>query len=245
MTKEQNEAFEKRTELLMRVALEVYNTLAKYHRNLETIYASAIQNNGVSETSFDSVESCFTEAMECIPELRKRVKTELAELKDTEEYKTILRRINTYSDYVKALHLALYIEPDDEYLYRGAYTATFQDKPEMSEIDTWKSEMSKLLTEWNYWQTSLAYTHGYPERILVGRDKSYHILESYATKVMQHYHSLEYSEDTAEALQWASESIKRLNHNNIELMLSSIYEKNYFKNNDKEGNKNEDIRNDQ
>ena len=75
MTKEQNEAFEKRTELLMRVTLEVYNTLAKYHRNLETIYASAIQNNGVSETSFDSIEYCFTEAMECIPELRKRVRS--------------------------------------------------------------------------------------------------------------------------------------------------------------------------
>lgn len=243
MTKEQNETFEERTNLLMCVTLDVYNTLAKFHRNLETIYASAIQNDGISETSFDSVESCFAEAIECVPELRKRVQTELAELKDAEEYKTILRRINSYSDYVKALHMALYIEPDDEYLYRGAYTATFQDKPEMTRIDTWKSEMSKLLTEWNYWQTSLAYTHGCPERILVGRDKSYHILESYATKVMQHYHSLEYSEDTADALQWASENIKQLNHNNIELMLSSIYEKNYFKNNNKGGNKNEDIRN--
>lgn len=245
MTKEQNEAFEDRTNLLMCVTLDVYNTLSKYHRNLETIYASAIQNDGISETSFDSVESCFAEAIECVPELLTRVKTELVELKDTEEYKTILRRIDAYSDYVKALHLVVYIEPDDEYLYRGAYTATFQDKPEMTKIDTWKSEMSKLLTEWNYWQTSLAYTHGCPERILVGRDKSYHILESYATKVMQHYHSLEYSEDTADALQWASESIRQLNHNNIELMLSSIYEKNYFKNNNKGGNKNEDLRNDQ
>ena len=245
MTKEQNEAFEDRINLLMCVTLDVYNTLAKFHRNLETIYASAIQNDGISETSFDSVESCFAEAIECVPELRKRVQTELAELKDTEEYKTILRRINSYSDYVKALHLVVYIEPDDEYLYRGAYTARFQDKPEMTKIDAWKSEMSKLLTEWNYWQTSLAYTHGCPERILVGRDKSYHILESYATKVMQHYHSLEYSEDTAEALQWASENIKQLNHNNIELMLSSIYEKNYFKNNNKGGNKNEDLRSDQ
>ena len=243
MTKEQNEEFEDRTNLLMCVTRDVYNTLAKFHRNLETIYASAIQNDGISETSFDSVESCFAEAIECVPELRKRVQTELAELKDTEEYKTILRRINSYSDYVKSLHLVVYIEPDDEYLYRGAYTARFQDKPEMTKIDTWKSEMSKLLTEWNYWQTSLAYTHGYPERILVGRDKSYHILESYATKVMQHYHSLEYSEDTADALQWASESIKQLNHNNIELMLGSIYEKNYFKNNNKEGNKNENLRN--
>lgn len=244
MTKEQNEAFEDRINLLMCVTLDVYNTLAKFHRNLETIYASAIQNDGISETSFDSVESCFAEAIECVPELLTRIKTELAELKDTEEYKTILRRINSYSDYVKSLHLVVYIEPDDEYLYRGAYTATFQDKPEMTRIDTWKSEMSKLLTEWNYWQTSLAYTHGCPERILVGRDKSYHILESYATKVMHHYHSLEYSEDTADALQWASESIKQLNHNNIELMLSSIYEKNYFKNNNKGGNKNEDLRND-
>ena len=98
MTKEQNEAFEKRTELLMRVALDVYNTLATYHRNLETIYASAIQNNGISETSMDRVEACFTEAIECVPELLTRVKTELEELKDTEEYKTILRRINAYSD---------------------------------------------------------------------------------------------------------------------------------------------------
>lgn len=239
-TKEMKDTFSSQSKLMIDASVNVYNLLDASHHSIEEIYANAIQNKSMVVDYETVLISAFNDALKDIPKIRSYVATKMKGLEDTPEYKTLQNRIDDYVMYVQGLRMSIYLVPEDEYIYRGAYYATFKDHPELTGVKKWTAEMSQLLTEWNFWQATLAGTHGYPTKSLVGRDSAYGVLDSYAYRAIKLYDTLEYSEETASALEWAATMITKLRHNNIELLLSSFYEKNYFKN--KEGNDNDDIR---
>ena len=238
-TKEMRDTFSRHTHQMEDALANVYNLLDVSHHNVEKIYADAVQNKIVGKNEKMLLDA-FNDALRDIPMIREYVRQKMKGLEAAPEYTTMQKRIDDYVFYVDGLRMSIYLIPEDEYIYRGAYYATFTECPKLTGVEEWTSKMSQLLTEWNFWQATLAGTHGYPSKALYGRDASYNVLDDYAYKVMQLYDELEYSEETASALEWAATMISKLRHNNIELVLSSFYEKNYFKN--KDGNKNENNR---
>lgn len=238
-TKEMRDTFSRQTLQMEDALANVYNLLDVSHHNVEKIYANAVQNKLVGNYEKILLDA-FNDALRDIPMIRKYVEQKMKGLETAPEYKTMQKRIDDYVLYVEGLRMSIYLIPEDEYIYRGAYYATFTECPKLTGVEEWTSKMSQLLTEWNFWQATLVCAHGYPSKALYGRDTSYNVLGDYAYKVMQLYDELEYSEETASALEWAATMISKLRHNNIELVLSSFYEKNYFKN--KDGNKNENNR---
>ena len=238
-TKEMHDTFSRRTLQMEDALANVYNLLDVSHHNVEKIYADAVQNKIVGKNEKMLLDA-FNDALRDIPMIREYVRQKMKGLEDAPEYTTMQKRIDDYVFYAEGWRMSIYLIPEDEYIYRGAYYTTFAELPNLTGVDEWTSKMSQLLTEWNFWQATIVCTHGYPSKALYGRDASYNVLDNYAYRAMQLYDELEYSEETASALEWAATMISKLRHNNIELVLSSFYEKNYFKN--KDGNKNENNR---
>lgn len=236
-TQEMRNTFSDQSRQIVNTTENVYNLLSAAHHNLESLFAGGMENKIPSFLDKTNPDQLFNDALEDVPMIRNYLASKMKGLEGTPEYKTMERRIDDYVAYVQGWHLYVYALSEDEYLYRGAYYATFQDPPKLEGLEKWNFTMAKLLSEWNFWQATLATTHGYPDRLILGRDMVYSILDNYAYRTIRLYDKLEYTEETAGVLEQAAKTIKKLNHNNVELRLSSIYEKNYFKN--KDGNKNE------
>lgn len=239
-TKETHDTLMDDARRIMDTSINVYNLLAGAHQSLESIYADAIRCMIPDAFAYGDADKPFNDAITDVQTIRDYVTSKMKGLEATPEYKTMQSRIDDYALYVQGLHMLSYAVPEDEYLYRGAYCATFEEHPKLEGLEKWNFNMAKLLSEWNFWQATLATTHGYPDRLLLGRDAVYGVLDDYATRTIQLYNELEYTEETAPVLEHAAKAIKKLNHNNVELLLGSIYEKNYFKN--KEGSDNDDNR---
>ena len=212
-TKEVHEQFVTKERDVMENTLHFYHKFNCITENLKRVRRRTMdQEYDGAKLLLRSVEPTIEEFKEKYPDSPEAKSVEST-------YKAIMMDLD-------ARALSMYLMDDEEFLYRGSWIAQMEEPEPKSEIEEWKADMSMIFTEWTYLQMSLVQFHGYPDRLISGKSTTYLRLENYADKAMDKYEELEYTEETKEALEWASPLITQLMRNNVDILLGSTYEKN-------------------
>lgn len=169
---------------------------------------------------FDFTFSCLTKELdELKPSVMKMTTNE-----DFIDYKILRNEFYNFATYVKALHLAAILLPEEEYLYRGYWARCTFDTPEEPEDDNekWKKEMGMIFNKWNYLNAAFSITHGYPDRIFYSIKSVYDPMLICADDAYNKLYDLPVTDDTLPLYTWAISIINRLDANNTKLHMAAL-----------------------
>lgn len=154
----------------------------------------------------------------------KPVVMEMATNKDFIDYKILRNEFYNFATYVKALHLASILMPEEEFLYRGYWARCIFDSPEepTDENEKWKKEIGMIFNKWNYLNAAFSITHGYPDRIFYSIENVYDPMLMYADEAYNKLYELPITDDTLSLYTWAIIIINRLNANNTKLHMAAL-----------------------